>query len=620
MLEGSTTHHLEQAIPDAEQRGAVSMPLLSRALLLYSRTLSSDDRNVTRLLEFFGIPWKAVTIEEISRNGALAANVDSSKFCVLSSASCMAEAIQGIDDCSNPMPAWMTEASSVYIWGFQDTDPCNKLLRLLSSDPGSSTHNLEPPHSVMSITGHFPEMCGPMSELRIPIESSAEDRVFEVQRRTEQYQSIVSTNDGDAFCGVTYRGVRFYLNPCCKTIDINSATAKYFDVKRWFSSAVPITMYLRWAFANVCWTGTETSACLIVDDPPLTPRYGFLHFSEALELMDKHGFTTTIAFIPWNWKRTHSRAVTVIQQSPERFSLAIHGCDHTAGEFAARSSALLNRRIRTASRRMELLFQRTSLPHDRVMVFPQGAFSPETGRALKLNGFVAATNTEVAPFDDACNTTTIADLWQVAIMKYGSFPIFTRRYVTHGLENFAFDALLGKPCLIVGHHDIFKDHGRDLVDFIAKLNSLKWKLCWRPLGEAISHSFKACRLAGGKSLIQMYANTLVIENRSTDACEAVVLKEESDPDGVQAVTVNQKGVDYDYERKSLCFRVKVAPKETAHVRVLYFDKLDISSSKDGIGYDINTRARRYLSELRDNYLSQSEFLHAGAIKLRGLLK
>src|SRR5207237_3997303 len=114
--------------------------------------------------------------------------------------------------------------------------------------------------------------------------------------------------------------------------------------------------------------------------------------------------------------------------------------------------------------------------------------SPEVGRALKLNGFVAAVHTEVAPAQPAGNDTTIADVWSVAIMKYGTFPIFTRRYLDHGIENFAFDALLGKPCLIAGHHDIFRDHARILVDFVEHLNSLKWNLVCRPMGAAIRGS------------------------------------------------------------------------------------------------------------------------------------
>lgn len=609
----------EQPMSDSGDPPSAVTPLTT-ALLLCGKNLSSDDRNVTELLEFFGIPWKAVRIGEITGDGASLANVYTGKFCILSSASCMAKAIQGIEDSQNALPRWMMKASSVYIYGFQNTDPCKKLLRFLTNDSQGNIRNLNALQTFISVTSDFPEMCGPMSEMRIPIELSEEDCVFEVHHQGERYQGIISANDGEVFFGVTCRGVRFYLNACCKVVDISSPSTTYFDVKKFFCSAVPITMYLKWALGDICWTGTGTSGCLIVDDPLLTARYGFLHFREALELMDKHNFTTTIAFIPWNWGRTNPRTVGIFQQRPDRFSLCVHGCDHTAGEFATRSTALLNRRIKAASQRMEFLLQRTSLQHDRVMVFPQGAFSPETGRALKLNGFVAAVNTEVAPSNNASNATKITDLWQVAIMKYGSFPIFTRRYLAHGIENFAFDALLGKPCLIVAHHDVFRGHGRDLADFIAKLNSLKWNLRWRPLGDAISHSFKIRNKADGTSVIQMYAKNLVIENPSTEPREAAVMKEESDPDCVYAVMVNQMAIDYSYGEGYLQFKVKVFPKEMAQVRVIYSGKLDVAPSNDGIAYSIKTRTRRYLSEIRDNYLSRSDLLYESAVRIKRLLK
>ena len=49
-------------------------------------------------------------------------------------------------------------------------------------------------------------------------------------------------------------------------------------------------------------------------------------------------------------------------------------------------------------------------------------------------------------------------------MRYSSFPIFTRRYPWEGIENFAFDILLGKPALIVIHHDYCSDGYDRLTD------------------------------------------------------------------------------------------------------------------------------------------------------------
>lgn len=595
------------------------VPPPSRALLLCDEKLSSDERNLTALLDFFGIPWKAVSPGEMTRECANAESDRTDRFCILSSAPCMAAALQSITVSDAALPAWMLNASSVYIYGFQETTLCRRLLGFLTGAADGDIRKPIAPEARLFVTSDFPEMCGPMSGIQVSVKPTEKDFYFDVHQQAERCQSIITTNCGEIFVSVTRSGVRFFLNAYSETIDINSPATKYFDVKEHFCSAVPIAMYLKWAFAAICWTGSETRGCLIVDDPLLKPRYGFLRFRDMLELMDSHNFTTTIAFIPWNWRRTDPQTVRQFQLRTDRLSLCVHGCDHTAGEFAARSTALLNRRIKTASQKMELLFQRTSLQHDRLMVFPQGAFSPEAGRALKLNGFVAAVNTEVAPSGNARNDTKIADLWNVAIMKYGTFPIFTRRYLTHGIENFGFDALLGKPCLMVAHHEVFKARGRDLMEFIGRLNSLHWNLRWCSLGDAISHSFKLRNRAGGTPAIQMYAEHLVIENPATEPREAVVMKEESDPDSVKAVVINLKTIDHVYEDNHLQFRVTMPPGEKTEIRVIYFEKPDLDPSKDSIAYSIKTRARRHLSELRDNYVSQNNLLYATAAKVKRFL-
>jgi len=40
----------------------------------------------------------------------------------------------------------------------------------------------------------------------------------------------------------------------------------------------------------------------------------------------------------------------------------------------------------------------------------------------------------------------------------------------------------------------------------------------------------------------------------------------------------------------------------------------------GIGYKVKTRLRRHLSEFRDNYVSQSDFLYKNAIRIKQHLK
>jgi hypothetical protein len=587
---------------------------LSGALLLRSEGCNADERNVTRFLEFFGIPWKTV----VARDGF--ADRPDGKYAIVTSADCLAEAMQDAQDCGKDLPSWVAKASAVYVYGFRDDDRMTKLLRFLAGSSEAKVRSIDARKTTVSITNDLLEMCGPMSGMRVPITLSAPGCVLDLGPVGDSLQSVVRASEGEFFLGVTCAGVPFYLNAWSRTVDIDATSPEYFDVKKFFCEAVPLVFFLLWAFREATSVSRETSACLIVDDPPLKRRYGFLDFREVLDLMGRHNFTTTIAFIPWNWRRTNSQTVRLFQNHPERFSLVVHGCDHTSGEFAERSPAQLNSKIQTAIHRMERFQQRTSVKADRTMVFPQGQFSAEAGRALKLNGFVAAVNTEVAPAKGSANETTIADLWSVAIMKYGAFPIYTRRYLHHGIENLAFDALLGKPCLIAAHHDVFRDHARGLVDFVKRLNSLKWNLVWRPLDEVARRGFTSGRLADGTRVVQMFACSLVLENQGSDAQETLLLKQEFDPDSVESVQVNQAPVEFSVEGGYLRVWLTTTPGKTTNVRITYGNHLEAIPGRVSSKTKIKVAVNRYLSEFRDNYLSRSEFLYQSAYRLKHLMK
>jgi hypothetical protein len=575
------------------------------ALLLRGGTPSPDDRRLAEILDFFGIAWAALTISEAKGGGVASLTAGHSRFSILTSAPCLAEALQ----CGNArtLPGWLTAAASVFVHGFQTTDACRNLLRDITGDPEANIRSLDARPITVSVADDFPEMCGPMSGVQMQLEPGAADSVLTIRRAAGEFQSIVAAPEGHLFVGFTHAGVPFFGDASQTMVGIHQRSATYFDVKRYFAGAVPLVMYLKWSFREICWTTQETSACLIIDDPLLKPRYGFLDFRELLQLMNKQTFATTIAFIPRNWRRTNRGTVATFQQNSEKLSVCVHGCDHSGGEFATRSTDLLDRKLKTAKYRMNSLLERTGLHHDQVMVFPQGAFSPEVGLALKRNGFVAAVNTEVAPANNDSNETTIADLWSVAILRYGGFPIFTRRYITHGIENFAFDGLLGKPCFVVGHHELFRDHGK-LSEFVGKLKSLNWNLCWRTLGNAVCRSYSIQR-RNGTIRVKMFAEQLIIENIEAVPRQMTVLKDEADIVAVKGVTVNQEAVDYEYASGSLQFIVNVAPRSTAEIRCTYHEETTPSASSEPILDKLKVAARRYLSEFRDNYVSRNDVLY-----------
>ena len=588
-----------------------------RTLLLRGEAVSPEDEKLARLIGTLGISWRAVTAREVANYDEWH-DAEGERPFVMSSVNAIAATLGEWASGENELPDWMTKAASVYVYGFGGDSQSERVLRFLTADPCARVRKLPAEQSVVTITADFPEMCGPMSGLSFRASIPRRQAVFTLCPRADSFQSVASCTQGPLFVAIKRGGAQLFLNSSMNVVDVSALCKKYFDVREDFCDTAAVVMYAKWANGENA--VPEISASLIVDDPLLKPRYGFLKYQDALRLMDEHNFATTVAFIPWNWSRTDARTVRLFHEHPNRLSVCIHGCDHTAKEFAERSIAILNKRIGVANKRMRLFGGRTQLRYDDVMLYPQGAFSASAARALKLNGFVAAANTEVVPVHKDENQTTVGDVLGLAIMKYASFPMFTRRYLAHGVENFAFDGLLGKPCLIAAHHDDFAGDARVLLDVILKLNSLKWKLRWRSLGDAIKHTFRVSGTGDTQQCVKMYGTHLIYRNAQESHYPVTFTKEESDSDCVQAVTVNGRPVDYLHQRGALRFEVMMPPNEVAEVRIVYSGSQNLPACEDGLNYRAKAVLRRYLSEFRDNYLSRNAHLQQGALRIKEALR
>ena len=149
------------------------------------------------------------------------------------------------------------------------------------------------------------------------------------------------------------------------------------------------------------------------------------------------------------------------------------------------------------------------------MVFPQGIFSEAAMGALKRTDLIASVNNDIISADPHPRSITISDVWDIAVMRY-TFPLFTRRYPWEGIENFAFDTLLGKPAIAVIHHDYCSDHCARLVNFIEQLNALPCAPTWRNLGEVVRRSYRQREISPGVLEVEMYGAELRVENRSVN--------------------------------------------------------------------------------------------------------
>lgn len=555
-------------------------------MILHSGAPGEREQRLAGTLAFFGVPVELLSVSELdteSRQG----------YAVLASAESLLLASREVGD----LPRLFRGAGAVYVYGADSAEVSAQAVMLLLPGSGASISRLTQEPQQVKVSKQARSVTGPMTGLAVTLSPATSDHALTLSATVNSsFTPVISVGGRAAFAAWDWQGVPVYFCASSEIVDLEAPVrGNFYDVKTNFLSAVPLVMFITRVFGSVMWRPQETGACLIIDDPLLKQRYGFCDFGRLRELMKQYGFTTNIAFIPWNWRRTTRAGSAFFRRERAHFSVSVHGCDHIAAEFGTTSVDALDHKARLAQARMRKHQERTNIQHDPVMVFPQGVFSSPCPEVLKRNGFVAAVNTEIAPVDGV--VTRLRDVWDVAIMSYGSFPIYTRRYAFHGIENFAFDMLLGKPCFIVAHHDFFKDDGASLVALVKQLAGLEGQLCWRSPREVIRRAYRR-RAVDGQQQIEMYASELAI---AAGAGEVHVRKREDDMGSVSGVLGDGHDMVWRSENGLLEFTARRPAQGERLLSVFYAAHAERAVKGRSMQYEMAVAVRRLLSEIRDEY-------------------
>jgi hypothetical protein len=327
--------------------------------------------------------------------------------------------------------------------------------------------------------------------------------------------------------------------------------------------------------------------------------------------MKRHNFSTNIAFIPWNWTRSVPGVVRLFRENPEHFSLSVHGCDHTRAEFGSPSQQRHYWKARQALDRMDRHKAATGISHDPVMVFPQGVFSEAAMSALKRTNLIASVNSDIISADPHPRTITISDVWDIAVMRY-PFPLFTRRYPWEGIENFAFDALLGKPAIAIIHHDYCSDHCARLVNFVQQVNALQCAPTWRNLGDVVRRSCRQRLDSTGAMEVEMYGTELRIENRSDQPKRFLIRRRECEASAIQRICTDDQEVAWKQVDECINFEIDLKAGENRVIKIKFHDLAGKERNEDNLPYRFRTMLRRYLCEMRDNYVEPMRCRFAGS--------
>lgn len=517
---------------------------------------------------------------------------------VLGSASSFLALFDAMESNDSLRLAWREGVHSAFVCADGDTLALAGVVRRISDHDVVSTESVEG-QDRWHVSNESPEICHALAGVRV--RSTTTPPCVVVGGERTRALGLVSRGDAFAFGSFEYLGVRVFVSTG-GVIDTDAPLASQrFDVRTCFFDAAPIVLYVQWAFGARCWHPQVRGACLVIDDPPLWPRFGYVEFRSVLSLMSDMRTTASVAFVPWNCNRTDTSSVDLFASSEGRLSLSVHGCDHTNSEYGDDDAERLLGRSRQALERMDRLTARTGLAYDKVMVFPQGVFSDAALEAVKRAGFAAAVNTEVWSVGAQQRVVRVRDYWDMALVGSSGFPLFTRRHPTDGIENFAFDLVLGKPCLTVLHQGDFHGGGRQVSDFISKLTGLSTTLNWMSLGEIASRSVRQREHPTDGTEMEMYGRTARLTRAGDRPPRVRVRKREANPDQISEISVNNVRTSWTSSGGEIVFEAGLSSQETS-VSLVYRDHEGGTKMHPGLRSRASVAARRYLCDFRDNWI------------------
>jgi hypothetical protein len=571
------------------------------ALLLTSGDVSSENGHIAKVLRFFGVPWRELT-KAAFLAGAATAHEIPPKFRLFCSSDTFLSLITDMERGLAGVQFWKN-VHSAFVYAGDDSGVLQELAAKLAGNRAVTVQKLKSHDGDFVVSDELDGFCGVMTGVRIAASKAGVDGSLFINAPKEKAINIISVGGGATFLKLECHGAPVFLSTCSEIVDLDAELATgIFDIRDHLLSALPVVLHVKWAFARTCWNAAETNACLVIDDPVLKPAYGFVNFHELLSLMKRHGFSTNIAFIPWNWKRSSPEVARLFRENPKEYSLSVHGCDHTRGEFGSHDRQHLYWKTRQGMERMARHELRTEIHHDPVMVFPQGVFSEAAMSALRHTGLIGAVNNDTISADPHPRAIRISDVWDIAVMGYSNFPLFTRRYPWEGIENFAFDILLGKPCIVIIHHDFCQNGYQRLIKFIDRVNALKCPLSWRSLGDVVRRSCRQRELSPDTVEVEMYGTELRVGNRSGQPGRFLIGRRESDPSAIKEVSAGARPIEWKFSEDRITFEVELTAGQSQTVAVTFHDLSENGRSSEHVSYKVRTMLRRYLSEVRDNYV------------------
>lgn len=365
---------------------------------------------------------------------------------------------------------------------------------------------------------------------------------------------------------------------------------------------IPAIIFLRTACKDRCWRNPHTMGGIVIDDPLLKENYGYIAFPPLLASARQHAYHVTLAYIPWNyWRNSAAQAQPFIQHS-DCFSLCVHGCDHNNNEYGSTDYNQLLAKNRLAIERMNRLRARQGIDFEPVMVCPQEECSVAAWRAFADSPeILAMINTGCMPRDLPRPQLCGADLLTPAQDSFFGFPVF-KRYYSGNFAPFAMALFLGKPAILVEHHEYFRNGPGGVERFAAQLRRINPSLRWLPLSQTVIETHWRKELSPECTAIRFFSRKFRFSHSAPAMHRYELQKRVGTEPSVSRVLVNGRDTPFETRMPFLTFQIVASRSEEFHIE-LEFTPVTVNPRRNfGWRYNAGVALRRAMCEFRDNVI------------------
>src|SRR5438876_2866647 len=281
---------------------------LKELLFLHGASPEASDLNFLKLADFLGVPNHSDTLRNDGDNPweAVLQHSQGDDCAVCVGASTLRKSFDRSPSGPRFEGGCLGSSVQVFVYGFDPQDGDSELVRALSNGAFDAVRPLDGRADQYCVS-RYGSLCQEFSGLSFGPVAFENDMVFEVAHKQEGTAEYIRIGDRPFMVGIQNGAVQITLAGTREILDIDAPVARGERPLDWFSRLIPALMFLRHAFGDHCWQSAKKLACLIVDDPLLRDRHGFLRYDTLLAAMEHQNFATNVAFVPWNYGRSYRR-------------------------------------------------------------------------------------------------------------------------------------------------------------------------------------------------------------------------------------------------------------------------------------------------------------------------